>query len=190
MPLITTTVAKSYLGVEHTDDDTLIGELVGYVVGAAEKFTGRTFTQDGETGRTEYHDGGVKHLIVKKPPIASIEGIYDSFNDDDEVDSDSYNFDPDAGLIYISQDATLNLVEMAALGEWGAGRRRWKVTYVGGNDGLPDDVKLACLMWIADLYQARAPNSSERLGDWSFNRDAGMPEKVKAILASYSLPGL
>lgn len=184
--IVTSAEAKSYLGVEHSDDDTIIGEIIGYVSAAVEKFTGRTFTQDGEEGRTEYLDGGVNELVIQAPPITSIIGIYDHNNADAEIDKDTYDFDAEAGLIWIKSTACISSLALYG-GRWGTGRKRWKVVYVGGSDGAPDDVKLGALTWIADIYGSRDDPGSERLGDRQVTRAAGMPDRVREMLIKHKL---
>lgn len=178
---------KLYLGIEHTDDDTLLAAIIDEITAAVEMHCGRTFTLD--TGdRTEYIDGGIKQLIIQKPPIASITNITDTFNDDEVVDSDEYDFDPEAGLIYISQDSSATLSTLAELGVWGSGRRRWKVDYKGGNyAAIPADVALAAKTWIADIYAHRDDLRGESLGDHRTDRVAGdMPDRVKGLLSKYT----
>jgi len=177
--LVTSAETKSYLGIDHSDDDTVIGEIIRYVTAAVERYTGRTFTQDGEEGRTEYLDGEVNELVVRMPPIDSIVGIYDTEADDTEVDAEDYDFDPEAGLVWLTGGISV--------GYWGAGRRRWKVVYVGGHDGAPNDVKAAALTWIADIYTHRDDLPGERLGDLQTTRSPGdMPERVKGLLSKYT----
>lgn len=184
--LVLIAALKIYLGVEYTDDDTLLATLITEISAAIETHTGRIFTVDG-TDRDEYLDGGVKQLIVSKPPIASITGIFDTYNDDEEVDADNYDFDPEAGLVYISQNATTDLSDLQTLGTWGVGRRRWLVTYKGGNyTAIPADVVLAAKTWIADIYSHRDDLKGEGLGDHRTDRVGGeMPERVRGLLEKY-----
>lgn len=165
--LVTATEFKSYANIAHTDDDTLIGGLIGYVTAAIERYCHHVFT---EAEVTEYHNGGDQDLIVDKRPIASIDSIVDTFDDDAEVDSGDYDFDPDAGLIYLSYSTGSDCSP-----KWAKGRRRWKVVYTGGDDGAPDDVKLAALQLIQSIYDSRNRDmQSESLGDYSYSRYANM----------------
>jgi len=178
MSLVTSAEAKLFLGIDHTDDDTLIGELVDQVTAAVEKHTDRSYT---EAETTDYLDGGSKNLVVTNPPIASIDAIYDTFDSDAEEDSDDYDYDPIGGLIY--RDPT-----SVSQSDWLDGRRRWKVVYDGGTDGAPDDVKAAALTWIADLYEHRDAVSSGRIGDMNYTRDAQrMPDRVRLMLAPHRI---
>lgn len=185
--LTTSADLKLYLGIEHEDDDTLLASLITQVSEAIRSYTDRIFTED-SSDRVEHHDGGVKELIVRYPPIKSITSIIDTFNNDEVIDSGDYNHDPEAGLIYISQDATAVLSSLGELQKWGAGRRRWKITYKGGSySAVPDDVVLACHVWIADIYANRDDVKSGRLGDQQWQRADGMPERVRTLLAKYVL---
>ena len=188
--LVELTALKRFLGVDHTDDDDLLADLIDEVSAAIENYTGRIYEADG-TARSEYISGGTKNLIVDKPPIASITGIYDTFNDDEEVDSDSYDYDPDSGMIYPSEAASVS-TGLIWSGMWSYGRRRWKVTYKGGNySAIPNDIVLAAKTWIADIYAYRDDLKSGSLGDQSFLRAGAianhpMPDRVKGLLDKYT----
>lgn len=177
--LITAAEFKTYYSIEHTDDDTLIAALIGYVTAAIEKYTGHSFTEETQT---EYIDGGVKELIVSKRPIASITSITDT-GDDSVVDSDDYDHDPEAGLIYLT-DTLLSADCLAGI--WGAGRRRWEVIYEGGSDGAPNDVKQAALLLVAARYNRRDSLKAEKLGDYSYTAELGWATEIKELLMPYA----
>jgi len=183
--LLAAAEVKRYLGVEHSDDDTLIGEVIAQVNAAVEAYTGKAFAT--QTDRIDYVNGGGECLILLSP-ISAIGSVKDHFNADELIAGTDYEFDPKAGLVYFKPDAlAASLGELG--GKWGAGRRRWKVTYTCGYGSYPADVKAAALTWIADIYAHRDAASSERLGDQSVTRDA-IPERVKQMLAPYRVTAL
>jgi uncharacterized phiE125 gp8 family phage protein len=190
--LVTSAETKRFLNVTHTDDDTLIGELITAVSAGVGRYTGRAFTP--ATSYTEYLTGGSENLIVRRPPIKAITGVYDHFDDDDEVDDGDYEFNAEAGLIYFTQDAVQSVLSDSS-GVWAAGYRRWKVTYTVDYSAVPADVKLAAMTWIADIYEHRDDLKSGGLGDMNFLRAGAvsvqdMPDRAKTILDRYRLAGI
>jgi len=187
--LVTSAEVKSYLSINHTDDDTLISELIGYTTIAVESYTGRSFTQ--ATITDELVDGGSENLVLEGVPVASITSIKDSFDSDALIAAGDYILDGDAGLVYPSESITSLL---AFVGDnrgglfWGIGRGRWKVVYVAGHNGAPADIKLAALGWIADIFTSPDSLKSERLGDRAISRDNEIPSRVRLILDKYYIP--
>lgn len=108
--------------------------------------------------------------------------------DDVSVKKLDYMFEPETGLIYEAPDATV----LQLTGEtvfWLAGKRRYKVTYTGGANGAPADVKMATYMAIKDIFDHRDQSlASENIGDYSYSKKSGedeLPGSVKTILAKY-----
>ena len=181
MSLVTLAEAKRYLGQElQTDDDTLIGELITATDTIIESYTRRVFTL---AEQVDLVDGGGSALILLTPPLGLIGEettevtlIEDVQNDDEEYDLDDIDVDTEAGLVYLLSRS-----------DWSAGRRRWRVTYGGGFDGAPADVKTAALIIIADRYEHRDAQSGS-LGDASYTTDPeGIPTAARKILDSYRL---
>jgi len=190
--LVTLAEVKTYLGIDHSDDDDLFEGLIDYFTQGIETYLNRSFTQ---SSFTEYHDGGARDLIVKNRPIDSITSIIDT-DDDSTLSSDNYDFDPEAGTIWLSEENTLFIYGSTFPDRkpacWSSGRRRWKVTYVGGFDGAPDDIKLAALLLIASRYRDReGDKTGERIGDYQYTLNAPiagvltMAPDARSILDKY-----
>ena len=178
--LVTSAEAKTFLGVGNTDDDTLIGALIDYVSAAIERYCGKAFSSS--ASRSEYCDGGGSDLILTYTPVTAIASIVDTFDDDAVVTATDYSYDGAAGLVFPSLDS-----EFWTAGRWDSGRRRFLVTYTGGDSATPDDVKLAALTWIADIYNCRDDIKSGSMGGITFLRSAAvnvqqMPDRVKTII--------
>ena len=176
--LVTTAEVQTYLGISN--EDALIAQLITLYQDAVKNYCGLEFEQE---AITEYLDGGAQNLIVTRPPIDSITGVYDNYDDDEEVDSDDYTNDPNAGLIFFSEGSTST---------WGSGRRRWKVIYTGDYDGAPNPVKLALFMLISKTLNNRDPfKTSENIGDYGYSisplvlSKSSWPPEVKALLNQY-----
>lgn len=186
--LVTLAEAKTYLNISDSTFDDLLNALIDYTTQSIESYCRRTWTQGSVT---EYFDGGGRDFAVSTPPIDSITTITDT-EDSSVVDSDDYDYNPVAGLIYLSDTAPT--IALYGNSHWGEGRRRWEVVYVGGTDGAPSDVKQACLQWVSDIYNSRGTEGmkSYKIGDISWTRDDvasqhGMPASVKMILDNHRI---
>lgn len=173
--LVTLANAKAYLGVVHSDEDTLLALLISAVTAQVEAWTGAKFTN---ATFTEYLTGGTGSLVLPHVPITSITSIADHWNSDAVTPATDYQLDAESGLV-------------RAVGEamWSEGVRRWKVIYVGGYSGAPSDVQLAALMLIAGRYNRRDSLQSERLGDYNYSAEAGLPTEVRELLSPYRRVG-
>jgi len=98
--LTTTASFKSYTGITHTDDDTLIGYLVSRATSAIESYCDRTLTS---TTYREFYDGtGVNDLALREYPITAVTLLSTSTQDAvriTNVNADAYN-------AYMTVDAT------------------------------------------------------------------------------------
>jgi hypothetical protein len=167
--LVTTAEVKTYLGLTGSTHDDLIAELITLVSETIESYCNTYFES---TATTEYVDGGHEYLIVPRSPIISITLIKDT-TDDSTVSSSSYDYYPSEGMIYL-KDSGLN-----GLYTWGAGRRRYRVTYHTGFAAVPEAVK-----WVAydmiDRNLKLIPNSNNK-GRWT------QPDHVEVKEADHDL---
>lgn len=162
-------------------------DLLTYATKVAEMYCNTYFSS---TTVVDYLDGGDNELIATKGPIISITSIEDTENDDATLSATAYDFDPKAGIIYI-ENSIEGFPRVRSNGDWGEGRRRWKVTYQAGYSSMPDDVTWAVLMMATEAGNRLDPSiSSESLGDYSkaYMMDVlGLNPKVKAILDRYKV---
>lgn len=180
--LVTLAEVKSFIGISGSENDTLLAELIDYYTAVIETYTQRSWTKETQT---EYIDGGNRDLIIGVRPITSITSITDTDNSE-AVDSDDYDFDPEAGLVFLVDNATTT---GRAFIRWGSGRRRWKVIYLGGIDGAGNDIKLAANKVIAGAFNRRDSGlKSEKIGDYSYtlmDTESGLPADVEMVLSKY-----
>lgn len=98
--LTTTASFKSYAGITHTDDDTIIGYLVSRATSAIEKYCDKTLTS---TTYREFYDGsGDTELALNQYPISAVTMVSTSKQDVIRIkneNSDAYN-------AYITVDTT------------------------------------------------------------------------------------
>jgi hypothetical protein len=124
MALCTKEDVKVFLKISDSDKDTLITILIPAAQGLIEEYCNRIFEKGGVT---EYSNGGVDRICLKRYPVTITEltplEVYEDgnreFEDDSLVDSTDYYVDTDKGIIYFDY-----LLEKT----YGA----IKITYTGG----------------------------------------------------------
>jgi hypothetical protein len=173
--LVTSQEAKIHLNIDGADDDARIQQLIAQVSADIEGYCRRSFTAVASVG--EYHDGGVSDLILEKLPVTEITSVVDQADGSTVAPSD-YKLDIDRAFVFLVDSITGATTEEP----WGDGRRRWKATYKSGYAAVPADIKLAALIWIAELFVRPDGAVSERSGDYSVTVEAGIPSRVKHIL--------
>jgi len=163
---------KTYLTVEHSDDDALLSMIVGFVNADVKGATHRAF--DGTDSTEERVDGGGDCLILNHLPVTAITKITDT-EDESELDADTYEVDANSGLVYLVDHY-----------DWSKGNRRFKVEYTFGYAAPPDDVKTAAYLLGAMYYERRdLAQVRTRQGDTSQDFSAEWPQQVKDILKRY-----
>jgi hypothetical protein len=141
--------------------------LVGAASRAVERHCRRSFARDAEI--VEALNGRFKpRLFLSRPPINAIASI--------EVDGET--LDPD-GPDFVIERADWGIVRRGnGRGDprfgrrWPEGAGRIVVTYDGGFDPIPDDVKLATIQqakYLHDAAKASGRYASERLGDYGYS---------------------
>jgi hypothetical protein len=71
--LTTTALFKSYAGITHTDDDTLIGYLISRATDAIEKYCDRTLRS--ASYRQRYDGKGYKELLLDEYPVTAVTSL-------------------------------------------------------------------------------------------------------------------
>lgn len=69
MAFVTVADARSWLGIDRTDYDTLIGRALDKACEVVEDWTGQTYST---ASVTEYHDGGRPVIRLRSNPVQSI----------------------------------------------------------------------------------------------------------------------
>jgi len=174
--MISLAQVKSYLGVEHSDDDQMLSDAIDLVARAVSDYTGLKLESE---SLIEFYDGGVLNLVLSARPVATVTEVADMAGDTPSIlDSSEYDISEGAGLLFRLDG-----------GRWSDGRKRWRVTYSAGFDEVtlvtPASLSLAMLTWIADIYASRHDALGESAGGVQLTRKSGMPERVKSLLSRY-----
>lgn len=171
MALVTLQEARDYCKLTTADDGRLTLVLNG-VSTQIEKVLGYAFGE--VTGHSEEVNGGGESLLVTLLPVTDIDSITDNVTDT-VIDESAYRLSESSGIIQKKS------------GRWSEGVNRYTVVYDGGVTA-PDDIKLACLIWIANLMAVGNGMQSESMGDYSYTKSVTyqeMPAEVQKIIRPY-----
>lgn len=182
--LCTVAQVKTHLDISVTTWDTLIEDLIDATTDMIESYCGgRRFKTSG-SDVTEYYDGDVlrdgKNIIaLTKYPIISITSVSYSSGDYNNPTWTAY----DPASFYI-KNSNRGLLYMNSLPYE---HQSIRVVYQGGYTTIPNDLALACIMWVARIFNRRKSGdaSNESVGGASVAWMADMPIEVKQILANY-----
>ena len=144
---------RDHLRIDHTDEDATLQRLIRTATTHTEDYTERALlTQTW----TVYYDSFPNEMELPKPPLASVTSIayVDTDGDDQTVSTSTYTVDTSSepGRVYLAYNQswpTTRGVEKAVT-----------VTYVAGwtaATSVPEPIRHAVLMQIADLYELREP---------------------------------
>lgn len=162
--LLTVAQAKAYLNIEHSDDDTLLGDLIGQAERRMEAYIG---TPINATSYTEYHDGGLNHLFLEHAPIKSdsvtitdTKATSEDATDDETVDAEDYRVRFEHGMI-------TRTTSHGRQRRWDIGVRRFKVVYEAGLDQLnnwstvaKEELRGTIRDLVSDWYERRIPTAT------------------------------
>lgn len=130
--------------INHPESDTDLDFLIDMLIpGALKLMENETHREFLKSAVTEYHKGGSKTVLLKKPPIDTGESIIiyaDAnwvYSADYLVDPSDYSIDPDSGIVYFNYEIE-------------EGPRVVKASYTGGwlDQTFPKDLIDACCMII------------------------------------------
>lgn len=131
--------------INKSQDDNLLEQLINSYTMLFENFCGVDSFHT--TTYTEYIDGKKSYyLYVRNAPINSITTLYDDLDwewlDSDLIDSDDYRISGDKRYLICKYNFT-------------EGDQNIKITYSGGYDTIPDDLKMTCLMEVSRAFEHR-----------------------------------
>lgn len=136
---------KSYLEIDDTDDDNIIGYLMNVVSKLFDTYTDRTLVA---ADITEYHEGyGTDTLFLNSYPVNSTTSTIEVYRDADRVFGTETKID--GGNLFLDADAG-KLVYVGSRFD-----RPIKVVYNAGYTTVPYDLRGAALEALGVLYKRR-----------------------------------
>lgn len=182
--LTTVAAVKAHLDISVSTWDTVIEDMIDATTDMIESYCGgRRFKASG-SDVTEYYDGDVLRdgkniLALKSYPIISITSV--SYSSGDYNNPTWTAYDP---ATYYIKNSARGLLYMNALPYE---HQALRVVYQAGYATIPNDLALACIMWVARIFNRRKSGdaTNESVGGASVGWNAEMPLEVKQILANY-----
>lgn len=187
MPLTSAAEYKAHNPSAASIADATVLVYIAAATDALERATGRWFALD---DYVEVVDGeGAQRLEVQAWPIvsvASVEVIDGDGNPLYEVPSESYGIDAEAGIVYRTPFVPYRISILASrltgrtdwwsdaeAGIWPRGNRNIRITYEGGYDPAPPDLKLAIWTIVDTMISNRGADANlrgETLGSYSYSK--------------------
>ncbi len=208
--LITLGDIKDFLTIPDNNEDNRLRSLANYVSAAIESYCGREFASAVVTN--EIHDGGRTSVFAARIPVNNVASV-------EEYDGIQYvpliGPNAETGLrpnVGANADAVINYLWYPDTGEIsrhvieGSGNppldiqtparfknfaRGVKITYNGGYDTIPDDLKMAALDFVKLVWKNEQATSSfslqgESKRNFSLSSNS-FPPHIKRILDLYRL---
>jgi hypothetical protein len=135
--LITLEEVKNYADIKSTNQDAQINLIIPSVSQFIKTYCGRTFVDYVNEEKIEVKHGGTDSLFLDEPPVITVTSV--------EYSSDygktyaalteftDYVIDPEANAILSTSETFPRLLN------------GYRITYTGGFETLPDDIKIAAL---------------------------------------------
>jgi len=145
--LVTLQEYKTYAGINSTNQDAEISDLVPQVSALVKTYCRRTFVDYYDEAKTEFFDGGFKNLLLKETPVVQIIAV-----------SRSDNYGQTYQKLTKFTDWVQKEDQIISLSPQGFPEavNGYKVDYFAGYETVPADLKIAVL----DTIQYYLKNSS------------------------------
>jgi hypothetical protein len=182
--LTTLADAKAYLKVTVTTDDDLISGLINACSTALENFCRRSFHQT--TYTNENHDGNnTRYLNLRNFPVLSVSQVQVNGV---VIDPSNYVIKNESGVLarigpYPNTFTGLSMSRFNTV--WNRGDYNIQVSYSAGFNPIPDDLALACKMYVKAIYSADIASYSTTYTDGFMFRADAIPVQVKLMLQPY-----
>jgi uncharacterized phiE125 gp8 family phage protein len=169
---------KAFLKIAITTDDDLLQGLINACSTAIERYCRRKFKS--QTYTNEFYDGtGYKTLNLKNYPVSNVSSVS---IDGVVLSSSNYVCKTDTGVLARKGPS---LPGLRVNSNWPEGDWNIQVTYTAGYTTIPDDLELACKMFVASIYKADIAAFSTTFNEgFVFKADA-IPVQVKLMLQPY-----
>jgi hypothetical protein len=179
--LVTKSEYKSYMGITSTNSDAEIDFLIPKVSDLVKSYCRRTFVDYFSDIKVEIFDGGFREILLKETPVVSVSSVA---------------YSSDYGKTYTSlvkfEDWVIKGDSVISLAPSGFPEliNGYRVSYFGGFDPIPGDLKLAVLD-LVEYYSRNngAVHSSRDLNpnttQINYVASTNLPATIKRVLDQY-----
>lgn len=190
--------AKSFLVIEHADDDKLVETLIQQAHARLQGYLGRGLDA---YSRTEEYNGGKAGIFLRHWPVSSVTSVTDqqgtvATGDDEVLETTEYRLEGETGILW-------RTTHYANKRLWEPGQQRFKVVYTGGmeastewDDFERDELAGSLRDLVAYWYRHRDPQliallEGAGMGErWEpVTESLGLPMSVKSVWDSYAVRG-
>lgn len=182
--LVSTANVKSFLDIQTTTWDTIIGTLITSCSVWIENYCGGIRFKNSLSDVTEYHSGdpfaeGNTSIFLANIPVDSITSIASSSGSLSSPTWTNYS----AATDYVVNTST-GEVKFSSLP---VGSQNIKVVYQGGYATIPEDLQLACLELVARVFNKRKSYgvSNESVGGASVTWEKELEVDLRKTLNRY-----
>ena len=167
---------KIYATIKSVEYDAKITSIITYVSSLIRTYCGRNLII--EAPIVEYYEGGASNLYTKEFPLVSVTSIGRSEDYGQTftplVEFTDYVISKSKDQIFI---ITEDLVELP---------NKYKITYIGGYEVMPEDLKLAVLDLVDYYYRNEAtPKRMSNFVTIEYVKTTDFPPHIKRILDLY-----
>jgi len=179
--LVTLAEVKTYAGINSTNQDAVINQLIPQISEYVKEYCGRTFVDYVSDAKTDVSSGGTAYIYLREAPVLTIQGV--EYSTDfgvtyiDLVEGTDYILDLEADrLQVISQPVFPKFVN------------GYKIAYTAGFEVLPAALKLAILDLVQyylknDMAVKSAPSTGSIAVEYITN--ARLPAHIARVLDLY-----
>jgi hypothetical protein len=156
--LLTRAEYKAYAGISSNNHDTEIDSLIPKVSELVKNYCRRRFLDNVDEVKTEYFNGGYPEFILSETPVLQVLAV--------EYSEDyGQNWTPltQYGDWVLDRDSIFGILP----GSWKPQLRGYRVSYYGGYEAVPQDLKLAVLDLVtyyrqndAAVHSTKAPGTN------------------------------
>lgn len=178
MAIVTVTLAKQFLRIEHKAQDDVLAIMLDAASEWITKETGIAFCDTAYTMFTEPVNGGGHSLWVAHMPIRAVVSIEDA--------------DAEVGMALDETRFDSNRIWLESGERWADGGGRWKVIYTAGYKAaeVPADLRLLALQIISRAYNQRKGVASDSAGGYSESFEPLLTSGEMIRLRQYRMGGV
>jgi hypothetical protein len=181
--LVTLAEYKAYAGITSTNSDTEINAIIPKVSQLVKTICRRTFVDYVNDSKEEIFTGGWSKLFLKEYPILAIDSV-EASTDYGQTYTELIEF---TDYVLDREDEAITCIYANEFPKYVNG---YKVTYTGGYETLPDDLKIAVLDLVTyyikndmSVHSPKAPGTNSVQIEYVTN--ANLPAHIMRVLYLY-----